>query len=149
MPGYKSNAKVVIDSLVKKLKGIDPLLVNVSREVAAGIAASNGSRIFTDGKAVDGSNIGNYKEGAHKEKRKKKNKEVNYVNLSFSGTLSKEFSIATTGNNIGIGFITDYGADLHEYLEEKYNKKIWGVTQEDEEKSETLVKNRINKYLNG
>jgi hypothetical protein len=149
MPSYKSNAKVVIDSLVKKLKGIDPLLVNVSREVATGIAASNIGRIHNDGKAVDGNDIGDYQTQYYKKKRSEKGRRIDKVDLSFTGKLSKEFSIAANGNNIGIGFITDYGANLHEYLEEKYNKKIWGVTQEDEGKSETLVKNRINKYLNG
>jgi hypothetical protein len=151
MPSYKSNAKSVIGGLVKKLDGLKSnVLDKVVREISVDLVASNMSRIHNDGKAVNGSDIGDYAEGKYKEKRKDKQKRTDKVNLDFTGKLSKEFSLEAVGpGEIGVGFLTDYGSNLQEVLEEKYNKKIWGVTQQDEIVAKKIAENRINKYLNG
>jgi hypothetical protein len=150
MPSYKSNAKQVLTPLLRKLQGLKANVVDkVTREVAAGLVGSNIGRIHNDAKAVDGSNIGDYVDGAYKNKREKLEKRTDKVNLSFSGQLSKEFSFEPTGTTVSVGFLTEYGANLHEVLEENYSKKIWGVTQEDERLAEEITTNRIKKYLNG
>lgn len=151
MPGYKSNAKDVIGGLINQLKGVeDNVTKPFIRAVAADVAASNISRIHNEGKAVDGSQIGDYKSGAYKEKREEKGKETQYVNLSFTGKLSKEFQPEAIDDlNIGVGFISPYGSNLSENLEDKYKKKIWGVTEEDERIAQEEYKIRLNKYLNG
>ena len=147
---YKSNAKNVLGPLIKQLQGVkNNVLDKITREIAADLVSSNVGRIHIDGLAVDGSDIGNYSEG-YKKVRQRKNKRIDKVNLSFSGTLSKKFSFAPLDNNtMGVGFIDEYGEDLYEKLEEKYGKIIWGVTQEDERVAGEIAKNRINKYLNG
>jgi hypothetical protein len=151
MPEYKSNAKSVLGSLIKKLQGIDTKVMdNITRTIAAGLIPSNMDRIHEQGKAVDGSDIGHYTDGAYKKKRQKRQKRIDKVNLDFSGKLHKEFSFAPVApKTIGVGFITSYGANLSEVLEEKYNKKIWGVTQEDERVAEEIAKNKVNQYMNG
>lgn len=151
MPFYKSNAKEVLGSLRGKLEGLQSnVLDKVVREVAIDLVASNQSRIHNDGKAVNGSDIGDYTDGKYKKKREDKGKRIDKVNLDFSGKLSKEFSLEAVGSSeIGVGFLTDYGANLQEVLEEKYKKKIWGATQEDERIANKIATNRINKYLNG
>jgi hypothetical protein len=149
MPEYKSNAKSVLGDYIKRLKGIETGAVDkIVRKVAIDIATSNIRRIHNDGQAVDGSEIGDYEDGSYKKKRTKKGRRVDKVDLSFSGKLSKEFSIAAiSDSDIGIGFITEYGAKLSEYLEEKYGKKIWGITEEDERVAREIEKNEITKYL--
>jgi hypothetical protein len=150
MPSYKSNAKQVLNPLLTKLRGLKPNVIDkVTREVAADLVGSNTRRIHNEAKAVDGSDIGDYKDGSYKKKREKLDKRTDKVNLSFSGQLSKEFSFEPTGGTVSVGFLTEYGANLHEVLEENYNKTIWGVTQEDERLAEEITTNRINKYLNG
>jgi hypothetical protein len=151
MPEYKSNAKQVLGGLVKQLQGIEAkVLDNITRTIAADLVASNISRIHNDGQNVDGSNIGSYSTESYKKLRQKKGRQINKVDLSFTGKLSKEFSFAASGlHTVGVGFLTPYGAELSEHLEEKYNKKIWGVTQEDERIAEEIAKNKVNKYLNG
>jgi hypothetical protein len=151
MPGYKSNAKNVLGPLINQLKGVETVLLdNITRTVAAGLVASNSFRIHNEGLAVNGTKIGDYKEGPYKKKRREKDKETQYVNLSFSGDLSKEFQLAASGKNtVGVGFLTNYGEELSEILEQKYNKKIWGVTQEDERIAQEVAKNKVNRYLNG
>jgi hypothetical protein len=151
MPSYKSNVKSVIGSLVQKLEGVKANVVDkVVREVAVDLVGSNTRRIHNEAKAVDGSDIGNYTDGSYKKRREKRDKRTDKVNLDFSGKLSKEFVLEAVGRSeIGVGFLTDYGANLQEVLEEKYNKIIWGVTQQDEVVAGNILKNRINKYLNG
>jgi hypothetical protein len=150
MPSYKSNSKQVLGPLIKKLQGLKANVVDkVTREIAADLVASNIGRIHNDGKAVNGSDIGDYTNGAYKKKRQEKGKRLDKVNLDFSGKLSKEFSFEPTGGSVNVGFITDYGGGLQEVLEEKYSKKIWGATQEDEKVANEVATNRINNYLNG
>jgi hypothetical protein len=151
MPSYKSNAREVLGNLRSKLEGVKSNVVDkVVREVAVDLVGSNTRRIHNEAKAVDGSDIGDYADGPYKKRRQGKDKRVDKVDLSFSGKLSKEFALeAINQSEIGIGFLTPYGANLHDILEEKYNKKIWGVTQEDEQTKDRILKNRLNKYLNG
>lgn len=151
MPSYKSNTASVVRDLVKKLKGVDGFVKDkVLREVAADVAASNVYRIHNEGKAVDGSGIGDYKEGPYKEKRQERGRRIDKVDLSMTGKLSKEYTFDAIGTNeVGVGFLTDYGTRVSEALEEKYKKKIWGATQEDERIAQEVAKNRINQYLNG
>ncbi len=150
MPSYKSNAKPVLTSLIKRLNGLERnVLDKLTRTVAADLVSSNIGRVHNEGKAVDGSDIGDYKEGAYKKKREARQKRVDKVNLDFTGKLSKEFSLEASGQTVGVGFTTEYAANLYEVLEEKYKKKIWGVTQEDEAIAERESVKAINKYLNG
>lgn len=149
MPSYKSNVSKVLKDFQKQLEGLPGVVDKASREIAADLVGSNISRIHNEGKAVDGSDIGEYKEGKYKNKRKETGKRIDKVNLSFDGKLSKEFSFDANGDTVGVGFLTDYGGDLHENLEEKYDKKIWGMTQEDERIAQKIAENKINDYLNG
>lgn len=158
MPGYNSNAKSVVNNLVNQLQGIQDTVVKpLIRSIAVDVAASNVIRIHNEGKAVDGSKIGDYKEGdkeynktSYKTKREELGKETEYVNLSFSGNLSKEFQPEAVGDlDIGVGFIGKYGADLSEVLEDQYNKKIWGATEEDDRIAQEEFKIRLHNYLNG
>jgi hypothetical protein len=150
MPFYRSNVREVLGPLKKKLEGIKPnVLDKLTRTIAADLVSSNMSRIHNEGKAVNGSDIGDYIDGPYKKKREKRQKRVDKVNLDFSGKLHKEFSLEANSQGIGVGFTSEYGANLQEVLEEKYNKTIWGVTREDESVAEKESIKAINKYLNG
>lgn len=150
MPSYNSNTKEVLGKLRSQLEGLPKDVVNpLTRVIAADLVASNIRRIHNEGKAVDGSDIGSYGNEKYKEKRKDKGKRVDKVNLVFSGKLEKELSFqATSDNEAGVGFLTSYGSDVSEYNEEQFNKKIWGVTSEDEEVAQEIVINRVRKHFN-
>lgn len=150
MPGYDSNAQEVIKNLIQQLNGVTNAVNLTVKQVAADVAASNVSRIHNEGKAVDGSEIGEYKEGPYRKKRIKTGKEVQYVNLSFTGQLSKEFQpIKISDNEYKIGFLTQYSSQLSKYIEENYDKKIWGVSEDDKRiANETLNINIQNELKN-
>lgn len=150
MPSYKSNVQEVLGNLKRQLEQVKgPVLSKIVRTIGTTLVASNVRRIHNEGRAVDGSDIGQYKSKAYEKIRIEKGKRVDKVNLDFTGKLSKEFSLEADSQGIGVGFATSYGADLQEVLEEKYNKKIWGVTQEDEGVNEEIAKDAINKAFNG
>lgn len=149
MPGYKSNTKKVVSGLVKLLKGVEAKVIDKTlREVAADLVASNISRIHNDGQSVRGTNIGKYKKGRYKEKRIENGRRVDKVDLSMTGKLSKELTFsAISKNEVGVGFLTEYGTKISEYNEERYGKKIWGATKEDETVAKSIAERRINQYL--
>lgn len=150
MPDYKSNVQEVLGDLRKKLEGIKKETVSkIVRTVAADLVSSNLTRIHNEGKAVDGNPIGTYSKD-YKKLRQKKGKETDHVNLTFSGKLSKEFNQdAVSETEIGIGFTTDYASEISGFLEgkDKFNKKIWGVTEEDEKIAEEIANDEIQKDL--
>lgn len=148
MPSYKSNTQQVLGDLTKKLKGIQKETVSkVVRTVAADLVTSNLTRIHNEGKAVDGSLIGEYKPST-KKIRQKAGKETEYKNFSFSGKLSKEFNQdAVSDTEIGIGFTTDYAAEISGHLETQVGKQVWGVTEEDEKVAEEIMNEAIEKDL--
>jgi hypothetical protein len=151
MPSYKSNVREVLGNLRHRLEGIETETVSkIVRTIATDLVGSNLTRIHNEGKTVSGEAIGGGKYSESYEKfRKKNNKKTDFVNLSFSGKLSKEFNQdAVSDTEIGIGFTTQYAAEISEHLEEKYGK-VWGVTQEDEQVAEEITKDEINKALNG
>lgn len=137
MPSYKSNLKKVIDQLKKDLKeGVDKAINKTVQEAAVDLAASNVYRVHNEGKAVDGSAIGDYKEGPYKKKRKKQDKRTDTINLSMSGKLSKEFQgLKVSENSAVVGWLTPYGGEISKHIENNYDKKIWGATEEDKEKA--------------
>lgn len=150
MPSYKSNVQDVIGNLKKQLEGINgPVMNKITRTIATTLVASNVRRVHNNGQAVDMSQIGDYKNKEYKEIRIKKGKRVDRVNLDFTGKLSKEFSLEADAQGIGVGFLTSYGGNLQENLEEKYKKKIWGVTQDDERVSQDIAIGEIKKAFNG
>ena len=82
------------------------------------------------------------------KKRIDKGRQIAKVDLSFTGKLSKEFNLEAKGpKEIGVGFTTPYASDLSEVLENKYGKKIWGTTQEDERVAQEYVKNTVIKLF--
>lgn len=148
MPSYKSNVQSILGGIINRLENVDKVVISkIVRTVATDLVESNIRRIHNEGKNVDGSNIGTYS-ASYKKLRQRKDKETAYVNLSFSGKLSKEFNLdAIDDRTIGIGFTTQYSAKLYDILEDKYGKKIWGVTQVDEKTATDIEKDILNKAL--
>ena len=141
---YTSNMGAVIGKLNVQLKGIknqDPLL----RDIAVSLATSNVDRIHTESKNVAGGNIGTYAE-ATRVIRRKKGRQVNRVDLSFTGKLSKEFQAGQISDGWGVGFISSYGSNLFKLLTDKYGD-VWGITASDNRAIARIVSKEIKKKL--
>ena len=152
---YTSNMGAVIDKLNVQLKGLknpDTLL----RDIAVSLATSNVDRIHNQSKDVSSSNI-TYKPSrktptmgaysrSYAKKRQSKGRQINKVNLSFTGKLSKEFQAGQISDGWGVGFTTSYGSNLFKLLTDKYGD-VWGITASDNRAIARIVSKEIKKKL--
>lgn len=134
------------------LEGIEENVIKpLVKAIAVDLATSNDRRIHNEGLDVDGRKIGDYAESTKKvRKRSGGGKEIDYVNLTFTGKLSKEFQVVAIDDlNYGVGFISPYGTKLSIILEKKYDRegKIWGVTEDDDRIAQEEFQLRLDKYL--
>ena len=129
----QSNIAQVMSSLSGKIESFLPgatgyrLMLN---NTAAGVIADVKTRIHVQGLAADGSPIGTY------VKRRGGN-----VTLGGSGALNTELSVLPTGAGFGLGWSDEKKFTLANILEQKYGKKIWGLTESEQQKSISLAKN--------
>lgn len=147
MPIYISNIQAIVDKVNKNLENVidKKLLLTIAMD----IVANNLERIHNDGKAVNGTNIGQYNNIKYKKLRTKRGRRVDKVDASFTGKLSKEFTYAdVTDTTANIGFLTQYGTVISAALEKKYGKIIWGLSKEDLILIDEIVQDKINRILN-
>ena len=152
---YTSNMGAVIDKLNVQLKGLknpDTLL----RDIAVSLATSNVDRIHNQSKDVSSSNI-TYKPSrktptmgaysrSYAKKRQSKGRQINKVNLSFTGKLSKEFQAGAISDGWGVGFTTSSSSDLFKFLTDMYGD-VWGITANDKQAIERIIIKEIKKQL--
>ena len=141
---YSSNINIVIKDIQARLKSAGNPGENskLLRIIATDLQASNIRRIHNDGEAVDGSLIGDYSNESYRKRRSKKGRQISKVDLSFTGKLSKEFGIEAEGNQYVVGFTTPYASTVGRAQEERYGKRIWGVTDEDN----VVIKQAVEDY---
>lgn len=71
----------------------------------------------------------------------------NYVNLQLSGKLRLSFVAEQTGKNWIIGFNSKYGAEISTGQEEKWGKRIWGISEKDKKNIHVITEQFINNVL--
>jgi hypothetical protein len=111
--------------------------------------AVTADRIFTQGKAADGSSIGTYSEGYLKTRRKAGYPNSSKVILQATRQMDNDWSVISAGNSVGLGFKNSFNADKSEWVEETYNKSIFDHTEAELTLLESLIDKEINKVLNG
>ena len=86
--------------------------------------------------------------GGYKKLRELQGKKTNVVNLNYTSKLQSELNLVVVNNKADIGFTTSYGGTISEALEDKYGKKIWGVSKADKKEIINIIKEEILKKLN-
>ena len=86
-----------------------------------------------------------YFKNGYKGFRNEIGRETAYVNLQLTGTLKSDFNMVKTTNGWSVGF--DKRAELSENLEKKYNKRIWGVSEQDRIIVNQIISNFIKRKL--
>jgi hypothetical protein len=145
----RTNISVVSTSLLNKiavLKNPQQFL----RPVAIDVLALMTERIHEDGKAADGSQIGNYnnnylklRQGKHKRNADSK------IIVSLTRQLENNWSVIATTNGWGIGFTNATNAQKLKWVEEQKSKKIGALTTKEKEyaiiKLDKVIKEALNK----
>lgn len=114
------------------------------RVAAVTALAIQKDRIFSKGKAADGSQIGTYStepisiskskqarqtgqtyfKGGYSEYKSKIGKNQGFVNLRNTDQMMGDFGVVVNGDEIGIGFQNDANGEKMSWMESKYGKDI-------------------------
>ncbi len=102
------------------------------RTAALTVFAVHKPRIFEQGLAGDGSGIGEYVDGPYKEKRRKRGREVDFVNLEMFGSMKKDYQPTRSGV-VAFGFSNTREAEKADFNEIRYKKEIFVLTDAEAE----------------
>lgn len=139
---YNSDLGSVIDQFILDYLS-DSQVDKLCLEIANMIRYNNVQRVFVEGKDYKGSEIGQYSV-KYKKFRIKNNKQVNFIDLEFSGKLKETYKVKKTGKNTyAVGLSTEYGQDFArngiKYVE------YFGVSDSDAQKVNEIIEKYLNK----
>jgi len=128
------------------------ILSPVPRRIAAStVLAKQKPRIFEQGLAENGSKIGTYGtnpisiaknrqarntgktyfKGGYAEYKTAIGKNPGYVNLTNTGQMAADYGLIANGDELAIGFQNSVNADKSEWMEDKYQKDIFSMTDSE------------------
>lgn len=121
----------------------------VERRVFLSVHAAISDRVFTKGKAANGSDIGQYSDGYVKRRVKNNWGSSRKVILQFSGQMKNDFSIIREGGEYGSGFKNNKNGDKSRWVEETYKKEIFSPTKQEEQLANELYGSELKRVLRG
>lgn len=139
-----------LKGLVKKMNRIAKTN-EVEVFVATSMLATTADRIFTQGK--DASNALISDEGYSTEYMKQRRR-MNYpksgkVILQATRQMVNDFSVISTGSELGLGFKNSANTDKSHWVEDTYDKEIFEHTKEELKQIDLLTGKKIKQLLNG
>lgn len=148
--------EISIDELIRETENLTRCILSESRRIET-LAVNNARgvllpRVFNDFKASNGSIIGRYKNTYNAPSRTKKKGQP--VTLQWTDRLRASITVAKFGKGIGLGFkpgtrsgenITN--AQLAGYLEDRYDKDIFALNDEEINRAFKPVDKEIDKLL--
>lgn len=141
------NFSGMLEDLVKT---IDVGGADISRAMANGVITEMHGRIFDDGKATDGSQIGMYSSRYLRLRQKKYNRtESSKIVVSLTRKLENNFAVVEAGEFYGIGVIDQEDADKMGYVEEMKEKSIADLTDDELEIAAQGAAQALDDLLNG
>lgn len=93
-------------------------------------------RIFNEGQASDGTGIGEYNYLPYREYRKKRGRQVGYVDLELDGDLRRAITTGVAGKDVVLGITNEDEAAIAAKHEERYKKAIFTPNDSEEEQGE-------------
>ncbi len=97
------------------------------------------SRVFNNGKDSEGGDIGRYKPGRYIAKRNAAGRRIDKVDLQFTGALFESIKTGVIEDGAVIGFNNLIEGKVADYNEERYGKKIFAPSTEEQEETKTLM----------
>ena len=135
----KTNLSEVLTNLIAQMN--EQLGKQITREVAVSLLPVVHDRIHEAGKDASGNQIGTYKP-SYLELRVKKYKRTTdpTVILSLRRQMEKDFSVQETPLGYGLGYNNPFNYQKAQWNELRYNKLIFGLTE-----NEQIIANRVAK----
>lgn len=152
-----TNIKSVAERLLKKLYAIstEPNLDAMEREIAISTAGTMRARIHEQGKDTASTQIGTYSPAYIKRRVKKYNRTADpKVILSLTHQMENDFTLGVnnpepekTQTGYGIGFKNSINFKKSQWNEERYKKKIFGLTQQEKTNVRIIAEDFINRQI--
>lgn len=124
-----TNLPTVINTLVGKLKAVD--VQKMTALMASSLMATMRVRIFMDGRASDGNQIGTYTPAYMKVRKANGRGSDTKVILSLTRSMENSISLYPLKNGTGIGFSTAENMQKSSWCEKTYGKQIFAPTVEE------------------
>lgn len=144
----KTNIPIVTASILKKLQQVadrEYLL----RPVAFDIVALMTERIHEDGKASDGSMIGEYSNSYLKQRQNKYKRTADKkIIVSLTRQLENDWSVIATEKGYGIGFLNSFNFQKASWVEQNKGKTIFKLSESEREHAATMLNKLIADALN-
>lgn len=111
-------------------------------------------RIFNEGKASDGTPIGQYagadskSKGRYKARRNARGLRIDTVDLQFTGATFESIKTGVDESGALIGFTIEELAKIGRYNEERYKKAIFKPSESEAENAKELMVDWIKEELN-
>lgn len=96
-----------------------------------------GKKAFHDGKPHKTA----YFQKGYKGFRERIGRKTSVVNLQLTGSLLANFQLQKSPTGYQIGFLSAKKGRIAEGLEKKYRSQIWGLSQQDRNKTREIIKN--------
>ena len=121
----------------------------IELSVATTMLVVTADRIFDQGKAADGNQIGTYSKGYLKTRVKNNYPSTSKVILQATRQMANDWHVVNTGNVIGLGFKNQANADKSAWVEITYEKSIFDHTKDELGVLQKVLDKEIKKVLNG
>ena len=156
---FKEDMTAIVDAISKNINGMRTVVFNT-------VSAQMSNRIFQQGKASDGTDIGEYA-ASTKRIRKYVGRRIDKVDLEMSGELRESLVVAVEGDEVVMGFIGNTepkisikGGTLRvtgktDYLvtdnaidqEERFKKDIFAPSEDEVKKGDDVFLFQIDKLI--
>ena len=145
----ESNMDVVVSKLATSMSKID--IDKMTRLQASSLMAMIRKRVHVEGKASDGSAIGNYSKSYKERVRPKHGRKEGYkVVLSLTRAMENGMVLYPIPNGTGIGYVTKELLQKAKWQEKRAcygSRPIWSPTEEEREMVLKIGQNYINEHL--
>jgi hypothetical protein len=137
----------VLDNILTNLKKkYIPVSDKVNRVIATSLLATVHYRIHIEGKDSSDNEIGTYSDTYLKYRIKENRTSDSKVILSLTRQMEQDFSVVAGENgSYGLGYKNKINFDKAEWLEEKYFKTIFSLTEQEKKLIPKIIETEINK----
>lgn len=119
------------------------------RPVSFDLIALMTNRIHDQGRAADGTQIGNYSNSYLKLRAAKGRGKDEKVIVSLTRQLENDWAVIPTENGYGIGFKNPLNTQKAKWVEENKGKKIFKLTAEERQEAVLSIRDQVKKLLSG
>lgn len=103
-------------------------------------------RIFESGRDENGGQIGKYSK-KYGEFKSKIGRNPGYVNLELTGQMKADYGLIINGDQYAFGFQNQFNADKMGWAQDRYNKAIAHLSEDELELFTTVLNDEVNREI--